>query len=233
MTFRKLCTALALGLGLGASVANAADIEVEVTNMTHGIYFTPLLVTSHDGDSHLFQVGMAASTALQAMAEGGAIDDLVAAQDAAGAVSASDPAGGLLGPTESASAMMDMGDNTHLSIVAMLLPTNDGFVGMDAWEIPTTAGICTVMLNAYDAGTEANDEIVNGSGAPDTPGIPASPGGNGETGATGVTATEATTVVHIHRGNHGDTDPAGGVSDVDSRVHRWLNPVARVVITVN
>ena len=153
MTFRKLCTALALGLGLGASVANAADIEVEVTNMTHGIYFTPLLVISHDGDSHLFQVGMAASTALQAMAEGGAIDDLVAAQDAAGAVSASDAAG-----------------------------------------------------------------------------IPASPGGNGE---TGVTATEATTVVHIHRGNHGDTDPAGGVSDVDSRVHRWLNPVARVVITVN
>ena len=102
---------------------------------------------------------------------------------------------------------------------------------MDAWRIPTAAGTYTIiMLNGYDAGTEANDEIVNGGGAPRTRGIP---GGNGETGATGVTATEATPVVHIHRGNHGDTDPAGGVSDVDARVHRWLNQVARVVVTVN
>ena len=31
MTFRNLCTALALGFG--ASVANAADIEIEVTNI--------------------------------------------------------------------------------------------------------------------------------------------------------------------------------------------------------
>ena len=122
MKLRKLCTALALGLG--ASMANAADIYVEVTNLTHGIYFTPLLVTSHDGASRLFQVGMAASPALQAMAEGGAIDDLVAAQDAAGAVSSANPAAGLLGPAQSASTgMIDTGANTHLSIVGMLLPT--------------------------------------------------------------------------------------------------------------
>lgn len=231
MKFRKICTALAVGLG--ASMANAADIDVEVTNLTHGIYFTPLLVTAHDSTSHLFQVGTAASPALQAMAEGGALDDLVAAQDAAGAVSAANPAGGLLGPAQSTSASMDTGAHARLSVVAMLLPTNDGFVGLNGWQIPSEPGTYTIMLNGYDAGTEANDEIVNGGGAPGTPGIPASPGGSGETGATGVTTTEATTVIHVHRGNLGDTDPAGGVSDVDARVHRWLNPVARVIVTVN
>ena len=47
-----------------------------------------------------------------------------------------------------------------------------------------------------------------------------------------MTATEANSVVHIHRGVIGDTNPTGGSSDLDSRVHRWLNPVAELVITV-
>jgi hypothetical protein len=38
--------------------------------------------------------------------------------------------------------------------------------------------------------------------------------------------------VHIHPGLLGDTDPNGGISDVDSRIHRWLNPVAALIVTV-
>ena len=38
--------------------------------------------------------------------------------------------------------------------------------------------------------------------------------------------------VHIHRNALGDSDPTGGASDLDSSIHRWLNPVARVVVTV-
>jgi hypothetical protein len=38
--------------------------------------------------------------------------------------------------------------------------------------------------------------------------------------------------VHIHRGILGDTDLLGGTSDLDSRVHRWRNPVARIVLRV-
>jgi hypothetical protein len=115
----------------------------------------------------------------------------------------------------------------------MLVPTNDGFVGLNAMHIPAAAGTYRYSLNAYDAGTEANDEIVNGGGAPGVPGIPVDPGGANGTGATGVTGTEANTNVHIHRGVLGDTDPNGGISDLDSRVHRWLNPVAELVITVH
>ena len=38
--------------------------------------------------------------------------------------------------------------------------------------------------------------------------------------------------VHVHRGVLGDTDPYASMSDLDNRIHRWQNPVARVTITV-
>ena len=60
----------------------------------------------------------------------------------------------------------------------MVLPSNDAFVGLDAMPIPGVPGIYTYLLNAHDAGTEANDEIVNGGGGLGEPGIPADPGGH-------------------------------------------------------
>jgi hypothetical protein len=115
----------------------------------------------------------------------------------------------------------------------MLLPTNDGFVGLDALRLPKESGTYIYHLNGYDAGTEVNDEVITGGGAPGVAGIPADPGGNAGSGATGVVATEQNTTVHIHRGILGDIDSAGGISDLDSRVHRWINPIAKVVVTIN
>jgi hypothetical protein len=115
----------------------------------------------------------------------------------------------------------------------MLLPTNDAFAGLNAIEIPTVPGTYVFDVPAYDAGTEANDELITGGGAPGAAGIPADPGGLAGTGGTGAAGTDANPNVHIHRGSLGDTDAAAGNSDLDSRVHRWLNPVVRVTITVN
>ena len=103
---------------------------------------------------------------------------------------------------------------------------------MDNWKIPTEAGTYTVYLDAYDAGTEANDEIINGGGAAGVAGIPAAPGGDGGTNGSGLTSTQSNTMVYIHPGNIGDMDISGGRSDVDSRVHRWLNPVAKLTVIV-
>ena len=221
------------GIVLGIHSAQADPIEVKITNITHGIYFTPLLVSAHDDATHLFEAGTAASASLQAMAEGGDISGLSTDLTGVGADAVEDPAGGLLAPGASATANMDTtAGNTHLSIVAMLLPTNDGFVGMDALELPTTPGTYVYYLNGYDAGTEVNDELINGGGTPGVLGIPAAPGGDGGIGGTGVTAAESNTTVHIHRGNLGDTDATGGISDITSTLHRWLNPVAKVELTV-
>lgn len=229
----KFVTALIAAGSLGSGLVSAQDVTVTITNLTHATYFTPLLIAAHDNQSHLFQAGTAASTHLQAMAEGGDIAGLETDLLAIGADVASNPAGGVLAPGASTSANLDSSrTNSRLSLVAMLVPTNDGFVGLDSLAIPRRPGTYTYHLNAYDAGTEANDEIINGGGAPGVPGIPVDPGAHGGTGATGVIATEFNTTVHIHRGILGDTDPAGGMSDLDSRIHGWDNPIAKLVVTV-
>lgn len=219
---------------LGGTTANAADINVRVINLTNGIWLTPFLVAAHPEGSSLFTVGQPASASLQAMAEGGDISGLVTDLTALGATIAEDPAGGPLAPAMSANVDIntDGTSNVLLSAVAMLLPTNDGFVGLNAISIPTDPGTYVFNVPAYDAGTEANDELLTGGGMPGVPGIPADPGGLTGTGGTGAAAADANPNVHIHRNVLGDTDPNGGISDVDSTVHRWLNPVLRVVVTV-
>ncbi len=229
---KKLITGLVLAGGLNVA-ASAQELSVEITNLTNGIYYTPLLVSAHNRSTDLFEVGEPASASLQAMAEGGDLAGLVADLEAAGANNVVNPAAGLLAPGKTATAHLSTGKgNRYLSVVAMLLPTNDGFVGLDAVRIPKHPGTYTYYLNAYDAGTEANNEIINGGGAPGVPGIPADPGGHSGTAATGVTDSEQNTRVHIHPGVLGDMDLNGGVSDLNAAVHHWLNPVARVVIHV-
>lgn len=227
MTFKKLICATALLAS--ATAANAAEISVSVTNLTHGMHFTPLLVSSHAAGNSLFAVGGVASTELQSMAEGGDVMPLDIATKSLGAVNQVNPAAGPLAPGAS-TPMVDLstGVNTQLSVVAMLLPTNDAFLGLNNWTIPTEAGTYTIDVNAYDSGTEANNEIVGG-GAANTPAVPfVTTSGSG---ATGVTAT-VEGFVHIHRGSLGDSDASAGQSDLDNRIHRWLNPVARVTVTV-
>jgi hypothetical protein len=233
MDLKHLLGASALSL-LAANSVQAAQISVTLTNLTGGMHFTPRLLVAHTADVDMFEVGSPASTGLATIAEGGDVSVLAGALDATPDNNSHETFGGLLAPaTVSAVYTFETDDHPYLSMASMLLPTNDAFVGLDSWAIPTTPGTYHVYLNAYDAGTEANDEIVNGGGALGAPGIPAAPGGDAGTGGTGVTATEANTVVHIHRGQLGDNDPNGGVSDVDSSVHRWLNPVARLTITIN
>lgn len=221
-------------LTMVAATVNAAQWDISVTNLTHGNHITPLLVTALDSGSHLFEVGMAASASLQAMAECGDLSELLMTYPA-DADTIANPAGGLLNPGAMTTAMIDTDTtgNTHLSIVGMVLPTNDAFVGMDALQVPTTAGTYTYYLNAYDAGTEANDEVLDTSGCTaGMAGIPAGPGGDTGTNGTGVAGNDSNTTVHVHRGVLGDTNSTGGVSDLDSTIHRWQNPVAKVVITV-
>ncbi|WP_125781772.1 spondin domain-containing protein [Pseudoalteromonas rubra] len=225
---------LITGILLASGTASAASLDVKVTNLTQGIYFTPLLVSAHTSDAMLFQAGEKASSALTAMAEGGSLTGLSEILTGINANTMENPAGGLLAPVTSTMTSLETdAGNDRLSIVAMMLPTNDGFVGLNSWPIPTAPGTYHIYLNAYDAGTEANNElVVEGSGAPGTPGIPASPGVAPGTQGMGVTEMEENTNVHIHRGNLGDDEQVGGKSDLHNTVHRWLNPVAKVTVTV-
>ena len=229
---KKQIIGLLVASAMSSSVI-ARDLTVELVNLTNAVYFTPLLVSTHNSNTHLFQAGMPASANLQAMAEGGDISGLTTDLMLNGANTVENPAAGLLAPGALATAMLKSNRrNSHLSLVGMLLPTNDGFVGIDALKVPKRNGTYTYYLHAYDAGTEANNEVINGGGAPGVLGIPADPGGHAGIGATGVTVDEANTTVHIHSGIIGDMDVNGGKSDLDSAAHRWQNPVAKLTITV-
>jgi len=140
--------------------------------------------------------------------------------------------------------------NKHLSIVSMILPTNDAFIGLDSQHIPEfkpaegANNTYTFYLNGYDAGTEGNDEqlhpdetcaIDDGAYMPGPP--PAIT--ETDTDGSGVVDTvdggelDKNQTIHIHRGILGDAiNNAGGLSDLNSSVHRWQNPVAKVVVTV-
>ena len=232
---KKTYISLLISAGLLASTPLLArQLSVEITNLTNATYFTPLLVAAHSHETDLFEVGSEASPNLQAMAEGGDISGLIEEVEAGGGEYVANPADGLLAPGQSTRTRLDLHGyaTSRLSIVAMLLPTNDGFVGLDSLKIPREIGTYTYYLNGYDAGTEANDEIITGGGAPGVPGIPADPGGNAGTGGIADVGPDFNPTVHVHRGILGDVDPLGGTSDLDSRIHRWENPVARVVLRV-
>jgi hypothetical protein len=234
ITSKKLTTLLSVSaIAFSSSAVMAQDLSITVTNLTQGLHFTPIVTSAHSSDNHIFMSGATATAELQAMAEGGDISGLVSLLSNIDANTNENPAAGLLAPGLSTTfTLTNDSANTHLSLAAMVLPSNDGFVGLDSWEIPTEAGTYTINLNAYDAGTEANNELVNGGGAPGVLGIPAAPGGDAGTNGTGVTDTESNTTIHIHRGNLGDEMVDGGKSDLNNSIHRWLNPVAKLTITV-
>lgn len=232
---KHLMQSLVTAGALATTPVMAQDLDISITNLTHNTYFTPLLVAAHSDANHLFQPGTTASNNLQAMAEGGDISGLTSDMAAVGADYELNPAGGLLAPGASTSVAMTTGSgNNRLSITAMLLPTNDGFVGLNALAIPKVPGTYHYTLNGYDAGTEANNElIVSGGGVPGVLGIPGDPSGDAGNNGSGVVNTEGNNVIHVHRGVLGDTNPSAGISDLDSRVHRWLNPVAELTLTVH
>lgn len=277
MKLNKLATAAFLTFAT-AGTANAVNVDLSITNLTNSMYFTPRLAIAHDSTVDAFEVGQEASTALAWLAEAGVIDD---AQNAASAgqnyEAALGPADtdngsnswhrfdGLVAPSTTLTYAFDTMDYEYFSLLTMLIPTNDAFAGLDSIKIPTEPGTYTYYLNAYDAGTELNDELnstrtditevggtpLGGYGAPGVAGAGAPPiaptmgtGGTGvavtvgqdEDGSALAVATEVVDgtdgPVHIHRNALGDTSETAGASDLDSRVHRWLNPVARVTITV-
>lgn len=251
-----------------SGAAHAIQIDVSITNLTHAQTFTPRLVIAHDATYDAFEPGVVASSALEWLAEAGVIDDEQnPASNGANFEAELGPVdtdngfntwhrfGGTLEPSATLSYPFDTMDKPYLSLLTMLIPTNDAFAGLDSILIPTEPGTYTYTLNAYDAGSELNDELnstrtdlteegtgnaLGGFGVPGVAGVGASPVAVG-VGGTGVgtTVTDSGEVtdgtdgpVHIHRGILGDTSATGGVSDLDSSAHRWLNPVARVTITV-
>ncbi len=136
----------------------AGIFRVSVTNLTTGQPMTPPVVALHDASVSLFTIGQAASPELQAIAEDGNNDPMVALAASLSEVSASGVAPGPFGPGETTSIVLETeAADQVLSVVNMVVCTNDGFSGTDSMALPTGSDTLSFEAVAYDAGTELNE----------------------------------------------------------------------------
>ncbi|WP_028885840.1 spondin domain-containing protein [Teredinibacter turnerae] len=185
--------------------------KITITNITKHQSFTPFIVASHKPAVHFFSLGEPASEAIANIAEGG--DTSLLAEQLSNSRGVSDIAKseGLLAAGSSVEITIAAAAGVRtLSLAAMLLPTNDTFVALDAVALPTQRAQ-TYLAYAYDAGSETNSETCATIPGPLCGGIPFSPEDSGEG------------FVHVAAG-------ISGSGDIDAAQYDWRGPVAKVVI---
>lgn len=187
---------LAATMTLGAGAADAKTLRIEFTNnaSADGLFFTPFLGLFHDGSVNTFDVGQAASLALEDVAEEGFVGQQIAAAEALGAKAgvAFGPEGfgsgvrqpPVIDPGETASFEIDLDPTSDIffSFLSMIIPSNDIFIGNsdpfafrlfdDEGNFILTSPISIGLDNTFDAGTEDNlATATDGAGAAFTPGF--------------------------------------------------------------
>jgi hypothetical protein len=189
--------------------------EISVTNITRNQILSPPVVAVHTRDLEpIFELGEPSSEALWKIAEDALNTDMIASLLASPEVLDVQEifgAGGPIMPGETASVTVAAGDDFDLlSLVGMLVTTNDGFYGAASERLPA-GNARRLHVPAYDAGSEENNELCDF--------IPGPPCGSAEMRAT----DGAEGYVHVHEGIHGigDLEPSGA---------DWRNPVALISI---
>lgn len=140
------------------TVAEAGSFQISITNMTTNHLMTAPVVALHDPSVHLFQVGEVSEDPIRDIAETG---DSLALETLAGGldeVSAAGVAGAtpVFPNTEVTINLETDQAGQVLSLVNMVICTNDGISGVDSMALPADNNPVTVMAMAYDAGTREN-----------------------------------------------------------------------------
>ena len=223
--------------GPAGGVGTLATYTVKVINLTYSQPFSPAAVMMHEPGFQPFVDGEAASMGLEVLAEGGNPDDLIA--EAMASSYYLDAVRGEGTPQRSEGTETTLivptldTDNLRLSLVTMLVDTNDAFTGLNAADISNMEVGDYRMFTApsWDSGTEANTET-----AATIPGPAAqAAGGGGAAAGFDAARDDVFDRVHFHPGvvtNANATDPSlEGLSDsVLSEGDRWDNPTARIVV---
>lgn len=187
--------------------------RVTVTNITRGEVFTPIMVATHKQGVRLFELGEPASTELAMLAEAGDTGPLSEALEDSGKAFDVVTGPGPLPPGHSQTIVVKTrGKNDHISLAAMLVPTNDGFIALNGVRGPRGHHTMRLVSPGYDAGSENNDEL-----CVHIPGPPMVCGGEG------FNAADGEGYVHIHAGIH-------GIGDLVAADRDWRNPVAAITI---
>ncbi len=203
----------------GNGFNSEATYEVIIENLTPATGpgasqpMSPAIIATHANGFKLFNLGQFASDELRQVAEDAVNDPIL---DLLGNSSEVNDYGVILGsagpifPGETAEFEIKSDKGfTKLSLVSMLVNTNDGFVGANHIQLPNK-GSKEFYLRSYDAGTEKNTELEDH--------IPGPCCGN-----AGVRVpTEERIRFH---------DGILGVGDLDPAVYDWEEPAAKLTIT--
>lgn len=176
---RRLLLVLGAALAATALVAGAAMADddgdghgkaktwrVTVTNLTPpgpgapgSQPLSPPLLVVHSKQADVWSVGEIASHGVAAIAEDANNGPLESAlPQVAGVASVATGAGGPIPSGQSRTYMVETnGGYNRLSLVSMLVNTNDGFTGLDSLKLSGHGS--TQMTMAYDAGSERNNEL--------------------------------------------------------------------------
>jgi hypothetical protein len=195
-----------------AAAGGKAPLTVDVTNLTRGQVLSPPVVVVHSPRLHpIFTTGEPASPELAMVAEDAMNGALVTLLSADPNVRAVVVGAGPIPPGQTERVEIPAGHRfDRITIVGMLVTTNDGFYGLRSGPTPNH-GPLVFELPAYDAGSETNNEL-----CAFIPGPPC-----GSVGAHDTSAAEG--FVHIHAGIH-------GIGDLVPARDDWRNPVAKVVV---
>lgn len=193
-----------------------AEFEITLENMTPATGpgasqpFAPPVFASHTPLFHIFKLGKYASDELAQIAEDAVSGPMLEMLDNSGRVYNVAQGDGVVFPGSSITIKIMAKPGFHkLSLVSMLVNTNDAFTGIDALRLPRS-GSKTVYLRAYDAGSEKNTEM-----ASDIPGPCC--------GNPFVRVPSHDRIKH-HRGIR-------GTGDLDPAIYGWEEPVAKLTIT--
>ena len=208
--------------------------RVTITNATLGQPVAPSVIATHTDAFQLFKLGptpvpgdsdYALYFGLATAAETGSpvplVDEVAASEGVWEAVALlTNRTPPILLPGESNSVTISASGNAkYLSAAAMLGATNDAFYAVRGVLLPKGIGEIThVYANAYDAGSEQNEESADTVGALGaTDDDPVTGDGINENGEG---------YIHVHAGIHG----IGGPTGLDAAIYDWRNPVVELTI---
>lgn len=203
-----------------------AGYDVKITNLTAEQPLSPATVALHNSSWQSFVTGQPASIELEQLAEGGDNGGLLATASADSRVYGSAGGAGPIPPgseeTINIRVAVDKVGTLYLSVVSMLVNTNDALAAVNNQSIADLAVGDTVSFNAlsYDSGTEANSETA------DTMPGPAAAGGAQE--GFNPNRDDVRDTVSVHAG--AITADDGLTSSALTAIHRWDHPVMRVTV---
>ena len=154
-----------------------------------GAHFSPLAGAAHAPGVSLWSVGGAASDGLRDVAERGVTDALRAEVEALGGAAVYAEGGEVRrSPGEARWTVRVSDDRPEVSVVTMIAPSPDWFVGVDGLDLRDGDGWAeraSVPLAVYDAGTDAGASYT-AADAPVTPREPVALSGYGPLVGTAV-----------------------------------------------